>query len=113
MALPILLACLSKKRLRRGGGGSGTDFDNGSLPLDTGFHAVLGEFDVQVFALHVCGNRRRDVEFLDCLGPFVGKLALFFLFSCFELFVAELALRGGGKSGHDVGICDVVVRGLS
>ena len=46
-------------------------FYNGILSFDPSLYAGLGDLHIKILALHVGGNRRRDVDIVDLLGPFV------------------------------------------
>lgn len=69
---------------------------DGLLALDLYLEFRLRELDVQIPPFKVSGYGHGNVDILDCLGPFVGELALLVGLFGLELGVGFFALGGRG-----------------
>lgn len=71
-----------------------THLEDSILSLDTSLDARLRDLHIQILALDIARDGRRDVDISDSLSPFVRKPALLCQLLCFDLLVELLALRG-------------------
>ena len=74
-----------------------TYLDDGLLTFDSGLETRLGDFDVQIFALHVGGDGSAEVDIANGLRPFVRQLALLVLLLLLRFLVQTLALLWSGR----------------